>query len=109
MTTLKREKMVDEDDVGYVDEIDIKIDIKREEGERFKREEEDRRGGERTGFATVKEERCGLGVKASKEKMELEERVKQADAELRETKMEVVALKEGRDDDDIGGGEEEGI
>ncbi|GMH52665.1 hypothetical protein TL16_g01282 [Triparma laevis f. inornata] len=66
-------------------------------------------GGERTGFAAVKEERCGLCVKASEEKMELEERVKQAEAELRETKMEVVALREGRDDDDIGGGEEEGI
>ncbi|GMI02770.1 hypothetical protein TrLO_g5679 [Triparma laevis f. longispina] len=110
MTTVKRKKMVDEDDVDYVDEIEIKIDIKREEGERFEREEEDRRREQRTGFTAVKEERCGLCVKASEEKIVLEERAKRVDgelseakAELRETKMEVVALREGRDDD---GGED---
>ncbi|GMH85424.1 hypothetical protein TL16_g10227 [Triparma laevis f. inornata] len=43
MTTVKREKMFDEDDVVYVDEIEIKIEIKREEGERIEKEEEDRR------------------------------------------------------------------
>ncbi|GMI04993.1 hypothetical protein TrLO_g2857 [Triparma laevis f. longispina] len=89
---------------------------------------------ERTGFEEVKEERCGLCVKASEEKILLEEMVKRAEAELREakaelreakaelreakaelreakaelreTKVEVVALREGRDDDDDGGGEE---
>ena len=45
------------DDVDYVDEIDIKIEIKREEGEIFERDEEDRRGEERTSFAVVKEEK----------------------------------------------------
>jgi len=29
--------MFDEDDVGYVDEIEIKIEIKREEGERIEK------------------------------------------------------------------------
>ena len=43
MATVKREKMYDEDDVDHVDEIDIKIEIRREEGERIEREEEDRR------------------------------------------------------------------
>ena len=62
------------------------------------------------GFAAVKEERCGLCVKASEEKTMLEERVKRAEAELREakvelreTRMEVVALTEGWDDDGGGG------
>ncbi|GMI00263.1 hypothetical protein TrLO_g11336 [Triparma laevis f. longispina] len=44
MTNAKRQKMVDEDDVGYGDEIENKIKIKREWGERFEREEEIRRG-----------------------------------------------------------------
>ena len=64
----------------------------------------------------MKEDRCGSCEKASEEKMELEERAKQAEAEpretkaeLRETRMEVVALREGRDNDGGGGGEEEGI
>ncbi|GMI02629.1 hypothetical protein TrLO_g11479 [Triparma laevis f. longispina] len=89
MATVKREKMVDEDDVEDADENDIKLRLS---------------------------ERCGLCVKASEEKMELEERGKRAEAELREaraelreTKMEVVALREGRDDDGGGGEEEEGI
>ena len=43
----------------YVDEIEIKIEIKRKEGERFVREEEDHRREERPGFAEVKEGRCG--------------------------------------------------
>ena len=47
MATLKREKMVDDDAVGNVDEIEIKS----QEGRRFEREEEDRGGGERTGFS----------------------------------------------------------
>ncbi|GMI06557.1 hypothetical protein TrLO_g4083 [Triparma laevis f. longispina] len=100
MATVKREKMYDEDDAEYVDEIEINIEIKREEGVMFGREEEDHRGGERTGFAAVKEERCGLCVKASEERMVLEERAKRIEAELRETKaelretkIEVVALR----------------
>ncbi|GMH63800.1 hypothetical protein TL16_g03804 [Triparma laevis f. inornata] len=116
MATVKREEIVDEDNVAYVDEIEIKIEIKREEGERIEREEEIRRREERTGFEAVKEERCGLCVKASEEKLMLEERVKPVEAELRETKaelretkMEVVTLREGLDDDDGGGTEEEGI
>ncbi|GMH93663.1 hypothetical protein TL16_g12692 [Triparma laevis f. inornata] len=71
---------------------------------------------ERTGFVAVKEERCGLCVKASEEKMELGEKVKRAEAELREAKaelseakMEVIALRDERDDDGGGGGEKEGI
>ncbi|GMH66680.1 hypothetical protein TL16_g10990 [Triparma laevis f. inornata] len=67
-------------------------------------------------FVAVKEERCGLCVKASEERMVLDERGKRVEAELREakaklreTKMEVVALREGRDDDEDGGGEEQGI
>ena len=43
MATVKLEKMVYEDDVDHVDEIEIKIEIKREEGDRFEKEEEDRR------------------------------------------------------------------
>ncbi|GMI01659.1 hypothetical protein TrLO_g11111 [Triparma laevis f. longispina] len=72
-------------------------------------------GGERTGFAAVKEEKYGLCVKANEEMRGLEERAKLIEAELRETKaelkdvkMEVVALREGRDDNG-GGGEEERI
>ncbi|GMH62616.1 hypothetical protein TL16_g03515 [Triparma laevis f. inornata] len=123
MATVKREKMNSENYLAYVDEIDINIEIKREEGALFGREEEDRRREERTGFEEVKEERCRLCVKASEEKLVLEERVKwaeaklreakaelrEAEAELRETKMEIVVLREGRDDDRDGGGEEEGI
>ncbi|GMI18118.1 hypothetical protein TrLO_g1540 [Triparma laevis f. longispina] len=62
------------------------------------------------------EERCGQCEKAREEKMVLEEvlslvlaGMKETNAELRETKMEVVALMEGWDDNDDGGGEEEGI
>ena len=73
MATLKREKIVDEDYVSYVDEIEIKFEIKREEGERFGREEEDHGVGGRTGLEEVKEERCGLCVKASEEKVVLED------------------------------------
>ncbi|GMI17894.1 hypothetical protein TrLO_g1387 [Triparma laevis f. longispina] len=124
MATVKREKMNSENYLAYVDEIDINIEIKREEGALFGREEEDRRREERTGFEEVKEERCRLCVKASEEKLVLEERVKwaeaklreakaelreaeaeaEAEAELRETKMEIVVLREGRDDDRDGGG-----
>ena len=76
MTTLKREIMLDEDDVGHGDEIETKIKKKREWGERFEREEQDRRGWlEPTGFEEVQEERCGLCEKAREEKMVLEEEV----------------------------------
>ncbi|GMI09445.1 hypothetical protein TrLO_g6846 [Triparma laevis f. longispina] len=33
MATVKREKMYDKDNMNYVDEIEIKIEIKRQEGE----------------------------------------------------------------------------
>jgi len=43
--------------VDRVDQIEIKIEIKREKGERIEKEEEDRHREERMGFAAVKEDR----------------------------------------------------
>ena len=69
--------------------LEIKIEIKREEGERIEKEEENHGVGGRTGFEEVKEEKCGLCVKASEVKMALKERVKRTEAELRETNAEL--------------------
>ncbi|GMI04474.1 hypothetical protein TrLO_g15453 [Triparma laevis f. longispina] len=57
MTTAKREKMLGEDDVKVVDDVEIKIEFEREEGEMFERKEEDRREGERTGFEEIRMQR----------------------------------------------------
>ncbi|GMI09411.1 hypothetical protein TrLO_g6833 [Triparma laevis f. longispina] len=96
--------MVDEDDVGYVDEIDIKIETKREEGERFEREEEDRCGGEQTGFAAVKEEKPVVVKEeprtASNDDEEYGSLVMNDEESLLDVSPSVVALREGRDDDD---------
>lgn len=40
MTTVKREKMVDEVDVDHTDELELNIEMKREEGEMFGRDEQ---------------------------------------------------------------------
>ncbi|GMH65845.1 hypothetical protein TL16_g04295 [Triparma laevis f. inornata] len=76
MATVKREKTFYDDVIDNDDDIEIEIEIKREEGVIFGRDEQGRRGGERTGFVAVNEEMCGLSVKASEEKMVLKEKKK---------------------------------
>ncbi|GMI10465.1 hypothetical protein TrLO_g8344 [Triparma laevis f. longispina] len=89
MTTAKRAKMHDEDDVAFVDEIESKIRMKREWGERFEREEEDCHGWlEPTAFEEVQGVRCRQSVKASEEKTELEEEVTLVLAGMKETNAE---------------------
>ncbi|GMH81916.1 hypothetical protein TL16_g09088 [Triparma laevis f. inornata] len=111
MTTVTREKIFYGDVVHHVIDLETEIKIKREWGERFEREEQSSRGSEQTAYEEVQGERCGLSVKASKEKTELEEEVTLVLAGMKETnaEMEVDLLREGRDDDDdgSGGGEEE--
>lgn len=59
MTTVKCEKMYDEDNVSYVDDIEIKFEIKREWGEKFEREEEDRRGKDLAGLRRKRRRAAG--------------------------------------------------
>ncbi|GMH76873.1 hypothetical protein TrLO_g5092 [Triparma laevis f. longispina] len=101
MTTAKCEKVSEDDDMDCVDEIEINIEIKRDEGERFEREEEDRHREERTGFAAVKEEKPVVVKEeprtASTQDEEYDALVMIDEGSLLYVSPSVVALRGGRD------------